>query len=655
MGNPVNKMQSTSQLSPEIHPEKVNHWINLAWWLLLVVTVVAVHSLVDVINRKTPDPASRAMAADNIEKEAFVALVFGKVSSTGKNAIATYSFRKQLRALKESGYHSVRLARINQWRKSDDVSLPARPLLLTFEEADRETIDIADNMLARLGMTALVFVNVNELDNANIHRVSWHRLEEMAASGRWEIGISGCPHDEEGSTGFPALTSQQMTRQRVQLEQRLHAHVDSADCSSAWPSGDFDAGSDLWRNLLHEASLKTGFVAAPPGANYRAEPEALFRRIRVSKSWDQVDLLDQVENHAPRRAPFFDTFSSDRLATAWVVDSGETALADGKLRIDNQSGQKGALLLLSGTEQWRDAEAEVQLQGIPVGQFWLSLRYRPGQPFVRLGVAEEQVMLQEIDAKGVVQRQLAAVDAPSGTVRLKLRVIGSRAFGYVNGHPLLTRPASLPKGQHYGALAIAVWDGEGSGNGADAFQASAQLVQIKAAPIIARGALLISRPDATLMSQVQKNSDRLSMLSPDYFAWADGRPQSAEEKNRALEIFARFHHLDLLPALVVDGDTRLENAGKLAAQAIAWANNDAYDGLNLVVPDALANDDGWRVFLRNLAHGFDAAGKTLTVTLLNDVQSVLTHTDKHSLIMVSARPDSLSITPHIFHPVDSDT
>lgn len=645
-------MQSSSQYSQEIQPQKVNHWINLVWWLILVLTIMAVHELVDMINSASPQPEPHAIAANNTEKEAFVALVFGKVSSTRELAIPAYSFRKQLRAIKESGYRSVRLDEINHWRKSDDASLPARPVLLTFEEADRETIEIADKVLARLGMTALVFVNVNELDQANIHRVSWHKLEEMAASGRWEIGISGCPNKEDGSTGFPALESQVMTQQRVKLEQRLHVPVVTADCSRAWRS-DFADAAAVWSQILSEASLQTGFVAAPFGANYRTDSESAYRRIRVSKTWDQTELLAQLENHAPRRAPFFDTFSSDRPSAAWVVDSGEITLADGKLQIDNKVGEKGALVSLSGTEQWRDAEAEIQLQGPPNGQFWLLLRYRPGQPSIRLGVAEGLVMLQEIDANGVVQRQLATSDAPSETIQLKLRVIGSRAFGFVNGQPLLTRPAALPQRDHYGALAIAVWDKDGADGADDSFRASAQLLQVKAAPIIAQGVLVASRPDATVMSQLRGHSEQLSMLSPDYFAWIDGKPQSSEESNRALEIFARYHHLDLLPALAVDENTRLSDTTELTAQALAWVSNSAYDGINLVVQNTLAKSSEWLVFLRDLNHRFHAVDKMLTVTLLDSSQSGLTNSDKSSLVMVSAQADSLTVSPPMLYPVPS--
>ncbi|GAB6141630.1 hypothetical protein JCM14076_23590 [Methylosoma difficile] len=643
---------NSSQKPAQMQPVHVSHWENLVWWLFLICLILAVHELPKfMVNLSLPAATSTNTSIETgkeKEDEAFLALVFGKVSASHALAIPATAFAAQLNALQQSGYSSVRLSDIQHWRENDAASLSRKPVLLTFEEANRETLEIADKLLLSLRMTALVFVDTDLLDQANINLVSWHQLELMARSGRWEVGISGCPNSN-GEYTDPVLLAERINRQRKSLEHHLQMPVLTADCSRSWHPEQND-GASVWSQGLHLAGLQTGFVAAPFGANYRTDPETNLRRIRVAKSWSQADFLAQLANHAPRREAYSDTFQSTQSATAWVVDTGDIAVDNGHLRLLTMNGEKGALMTLSGTEKWQDAEVEVQLSGQPEGQFWLSLRYGTKQPSVRLGIAEGQIILQEYDSNGVY-RQLASQVSPTADNTLKLKMVGARAIAYLNGQALLARPIALPEGADHGAFALAVWNKDGEAETLESGQASAEIVKVSATPLFPKSAILAALPGEEAWNQLRQHSEELTTLSPHYFTWQDSKAQASATNDTTLEIFARFHHLRFSPALFIDSNTPLADRAALSEQALLWVKNPAFDGLNIVINHAMAKE-GWRTFLNELNQRVSQTGKSLTVTLLANSTQAFSLSENDPLLLITANGDFLPGGPRLLYPLN---
>ncbi len=609
-------------------PLPVSHKRNLIWWLLLIAAVITGHELPKLLastgNQTQP-------VVTSIENQAFLALSFGKVSNTPGLAISVNSLKDDLNAIKQAGYHTLSLAQINRWRTSNKESLPSNPVLLTFEEANRETIEIVDPVLARLGMTATVFVDVAELEQANIHLVSWHKLELMAKSGRWEVAVSACPNGDDQGFANPVLLAQKLSQQRQRLEQRLQMPVLVADCSRAWNPA-YGDGAVIWPQTLTEAGFTMGFVAAASGANYQVDSANHLKRIRVSRTWAPAELVSQLNNNQPRRTEFVDQFDSALSASAWIVDSGEMTIAPGNLRLTNSPNEQGALMSLAGTEKWRDADVEVQLATHPTGQFWLSLRHDTHHPSIRLGIANDQVLLQESLATDV-HRQLASVDVSEGPLTLRLRVVGKGAMAYLNDQPLTNRPVAMPEGAEQGPVALAVWQPESET--ADLTEAVVNLSKVIAKPLVAKAGIITPVLDETGWQQLQDSVDQLAILSPQYFAWQDGKPQALAAYDNALEIFARYHQLSFQPAVVVDGQTPLSEAPLLADQLLNWASESGFDGLNLVLNDSMLND-GWRAFLTDLIQRIRQAGKTLTVTVLDVNQQSQSRDANHFLWVVAS-------------------
>src|SRR5207248_1762564 len=86
--------------------------------------------------------------------------------------------------------------------------LPPRPVLLTFDDAGRETVDAVDPILAETGMTAVAFVSVAEVARGSIALASRRRLESMTLSGHWDVAVRAC---QAGDAAAAQLAAQAAT------------------------------------------------------------------------------------------------------------------------------------------------------------------------------------------------------------------------------------------------------------------------------------------------------------------------------------------------------------------------------------------------------------------------------------------------------------
>ncbi len=144
------------------------------------------------------------------------------------------------------------------------------PLVNAYSIAIAGLMELADKLLAKLGMTALVFVDINKLDEGNINLVSWHKLEQMVKSGRWEVGISGCLNGDNPVNYSPMQLAEKLAQRRKNLEQHLKVAVIAADCPYSWGL-EKGEGETVWNQALNKAGFKIGFTTAPYGANYKED------------------------------------------------------------------------------------------------------------------------------------------------------------------------------------------------------------------------------------------------------------------------------------------------------------------------------------------------------------------------------------------------
>jgi hypothetical protein len=582
--------------APVLPPaRRTRHHRSLLWWAALAAIGAVVYW--QQLPASPPTTTTRPVARP--EREAFVALSFARISDTMPDVLSSQRFREQLTALKHAGYSTIGLDDLDAFYRQR-APLPEHPLLLVFGEAQRETMDIADSVLASLDMRGVFFVNVHGVADANVDLVSRHRLRQLVRSGRWQAGIDSTAADAADRS--PAVLFDAHRRDRELLE----AWTGSPVMAIAEQRVRLDDAreEDAWSRGLRAAGYRLGLVLSPPRANYVDESPYQIRSFRVAADASGAQLASQLAAREPRRGRFVDDFTKGAASPSWVVDHGQIDVADRALRISSKEGQSGAQLWLAGTERWRDGTLTVSLAGPPQGQFWISLRARPAGPSMRLGVASGRVILQRV-ADGQTN-EIASREVGSGPIEVRLRMVGGRADAALNGESMLQRPADVPPALSEGAVSLAVWSSKG--------EASARVRRVEAEPLPSSLALVAPSPDDASWNELRRRADELAIVSPTS-SFADDVERDGRA-TLAIEIFARYHHLDIYPAFSVDHELQAPESQRLIARATHAAQSTDVDGINLVLTPALASSSPTAELVSALRSRLRAQHKPLIVTVL---------------------------------------
>jgi peptidoglycan/xylan/chitin deacetylase (PgdA/CDA1 family) len=106
-------------------------------------------------------------------------------------------FARQMVLLDHAGYKTIALDEFVRFVRRREVSLPPRPLLLTFDGARADSWTGSDATLRKLGFNATLFVDVGRVNAKNPEYLTWKELNTVQRSGRWEVQLqSGTGHHQ---------------------------------------------------------------------------------------------------------------------------------------------------------------------------------------------------------------------------------------------------------------------------------------------------------------------------------------------------------------------------------------------------------------------------------------------------------------------------
>jgi poly-beta-1,6-N-acetyl-D-glucosamine N-deacetylase len=99
-------------------------------------------------------------------------------------------FASELAVLREEGFRSLRLGTLAAVAAGRRVSLPARPIVLTFDDGLATDWTTVDPILRQYGFTAVVFIHPQDVAvKSPSYFLTHDELRAMAASGRWQVGL----------------------------------------------------------------------------------------------------------------------------------------------------------------------------------------------------------------------------------------------------------------------------------------------------------------------------------------------------------------------------------------------------------------------------------------------------------------------------------
>ena len=104
-------------------------------------------------------------------------------------------FARQMVLLDHAGYDTITIGEFVRFIKREQVKLPPRPLLLTFDGARLDSWTGSDGILRELGFNAVLFADVGRVQAEHPEYLTWSELDTLQRSGRWEVQLqSGTGH-----------------------------------------------------------------------------------------------------------------------------------------------------------------------------------------------------------------------------------------------------------------------------------------------------------------------------------------------------------------------------------------------------------------------------------------------------------------------------
>lgn len=125
-------------------------------------------------------------------------------------SISPERFAEQVASMRAAGLVPVTAAEVAAAVRGDG-ALPDNAVLLSFDDGRTDAFLWADPVLADAGWKATMFVITDAADERGLYYAPWQRIEELAATGRWDMQAhTAASHVEHGvghGSRLPALTS----------------------------------------------------------------------------------------------------------------------------------------------------------------------------------------------------------------------------------------------------------------------------------------------------------------------------------------------------------------------------------------------------------------------------------------------------------------
>jgi poly-beta-1,6-N-acetyl-D-glucosamine N-deacetylase len=107
---------------------------------------------------------------------------------SASRTIAASSFAGQLAMLRAAGFSSITADQLQDYL-SGGTRLPRHAVLIAFDGGHERDWTLADDLLARYGFSAVVFIDPGQIAGRGSGYLSWTQLTAMTASRRWSVGL----------------------------------------------------------------------------------------------------------------------------------------------------------------------------------------------------------------------------------------------------------------------------------------------------------------------------------------------------------------------------------------------------------------------------------------------------------------------------------
>jgi tetratricopeptide (TPR) repeat protein len=238
-------------------------------------------------------------------------------------------FADHMRALRAAGYEAVTTDQVADWLDGK-ASLPARPVLITFDDGRLDSLRRGDPVLRAYGLKAAMFAALNNsLRTRSPGYASLPQLRRYQDTGRWEIQSHGdLAHTRiltgpDGRKGLylvnrrwegdaAALESLSEWRKRLEADYRdsqdtLSAALGREPSAFAFPEGNIGHQRDMCNapeavsaNLeLARRYYRTAYIQNRYGLNPRSRDPWHLNRLEPQNGWSGEELVRRLADNTP--------------------------------------------------------------------------------------------------------------------------------------------------------------------------------------------------------------------------------------------------------------------------------------------------------------------------------------------------------------------
>ena len=340
-----------------------------------------------------------------------ILLYHGLSESSRSLSMPVDNFASQMEALARAGFDPLTVAELDAMLAGRR-PFPAKPILITFDDARADSFRYGDPILQRLRLKATMFVPTVRIADESAFSVSWATVRTLAASGRWDFQAHGhlahdpIPIDDSGAPAAflvnrewladvdRAETHDEFAR-RVDEDYRECGHRLEANVPGlrvigyAFPfseMGQLYGGNDPDALEVNEEAFRGryryGFVQNASGYNLLGPAQdgpMLLRRFAVPRDWDGARLVAHLACEAPAVQARIGAAESDLWSGR--ASRAASALEAWKRTAPASEPAVDPVLARAYLEDGRAREAERAFGALPKGPGW----DRPDAERERLG------------------------------------------------------------------------------------------------------------------------------------------------------------------------------------------------------------------------------------------------------------------------------
>ena len=239
----------------------------------------------------------------------------------------TAVFEDHMAALHQAGYTAITPSQVKQWLAGEN-PLPAKSILITFDDARSDSFQNADPILKKYGFRAVMFAALVNVEGYFSNYAAWPELEQFAGNGRWSIESHGdLAHayeaiDAQGHQGLFLLHplwlkaserletteewKERLRRDYAHSKEKITQHTGETPAAYAFPEGDYGqqdgaatADADSFNLSLARNTYSTAYHEDGYGMNGPTRDPVLLTRLEPEPDWTGAMLVRYLNDHTP--------------------------------------------------------------------------------------------------------------------------------------------------------------------------------------------------------------------------------------------------------------------------------------------------------------------------------------------------------------------